>query len=255
MVYNKFFTYVCKHYSLITTEDIREFLDYYQGINNCSNITLDSNRRALSSLFGWWHRNEYIYKNPMVRIKKIRGQKQVKKAFTTLELETLRDTIDPDDVRTKAVFELLLSSGIRIGELVRLNKYDMDFNNLTFRVLGKGNKERICYFDDKAKLYLKQYLKKRADDNPALFVSQKGPYIRMSANAHERILRELGEKAGVEKVHPHRLRRTCATRAINRGMPLEQVQQLLGHNNIGTTMIYVNVDQNAVKLNHKKYTN
>ena len=255
MVYNKFFTYVCKHYSLITTEDIREFLDYYQGINNCSNITLDSNRRALSSLFGWWHRNEYIYKNPMVRIKKIRGQKQVKKAFTTLELETLRDTIDPDDVRTKAVFELLLSSGIRIGELVRLNKYDMDFNNLTFRVLGKGNQERICYFDDKAKLYLKQYLKKRADDNPALFVSQKGPYIRMSANAHERILRELGEKAGVEKVHPHRLRRTCATRAINRGMPLEQVQQLLGHNNIGTTMIYVNVDQNAVKLNHKKYTN
>ena len=254
-VFNHFFTYVLKHYTLITTDDIREFLEYYQGINNCSNVTLDSNRRALSSLFNWWHKNEYIYKNPMVRVKKIRGQKQVKKAFTTYELEKLRDAIDPDDVRTKAVFELLLSSAIRIGELVRLNRYDMDFNNLTFQVLGKGNKERTCYFDDKTRLYLEQYLKQRDDDNPALFVSNNAPIRRLGANAHERRIRELGEKAGVEKVHPHRFRRTAATRAIDRGMPLEQVQQLLGHESIGTTMIYVNVDQNAVKLSHKKYTN
>lgn len=254
-VYNHFFRYMCKHYSLITTEDIREYLEYYQGINNCSNITLDSHRRALSSLFSWWHRNEYLYKNPMVRVKKIRGQKQVKKAFTTLELETLRDNIDPEDIRTKAIFELLLSSGIRIGELVRLNRYDLDFNNLTFKVLGKGNKERLCYFDDKAKLYLKQYLNQRTDNNPALFVSSREPFKRLTINAHERRFRELGKKAGVSNVHPHKFRRTCATRAINRGMPLEQVQSLLGHENIGTTMIYVNVDQNAVKLNHKKYTN
>lgn len=254
-IFNYFFTYFQKHYSLITTEDIREYLDWYQGLNDCSNATLDGHRRALSSLFGWMHRNEYIYKNPIVRIKKIRSTKKVKKAFTSLELEKLRDTIEPDDVRTKAVLELLLSSAIRIGELSSLNRNDLDFDSLTFKVLGKGNKERLCYFDNKSKLYLQQYLDSRTDDNPALFVSYHEPATRVTISGHERRLKELGNKAGVENTHPHRFRRTAATRAIDRGMPLEQVQQLLGHENIGTTMIYVNVDQNAIKLNHKKYMN
>ncbi|MBQ6220123.1 MAG: tyrosine-type recombinase/integrase [Methanobrevibacter sp.] len=252
--YNYFFSYMRKHYSLITTDDIREFLDWYQGLNDCSHITLDNLRKHLSSLFAWLHKNDYIFKNPMTRIKKIRGQTKVKKAFTDYELEKLRDSIPSDDIRLKAVFELLLSSGIRIGELVGLNRNDMNFNNLTFKVLGKGNKERTCYFNNKAKLYLQQYLMSRDDDNPALFVTSHTPNDRVGKSGHERIMRELGEKCGV-KCHPHKFRRTMATNAIRRGMPIEQVQKLLGHESISTTMIYVNVDQDAVKLNHTKYTN
>jgi len=252
--YNSFFTYMRKHYSLITTDDIREFLDWYQGLNNCSLITLDNVRKNLSSLFAWMHKNDYIFKNPMTRIKKIRGQKKVKKAFTDYELEKLRDAIPSDDIRLKAVFELLLSSGIRITELVGLNRTDLNFNNLTFKVLGKGNKERTCYFNNKAKLYLQQYLMSRDDDDPALFVSKDDNHQRVQKHRHETIMRELGNNCGV-KCHPHKFRRTMATNAIRRGMPIEQVQKLLGHESIGTTMIYVNVDQDAVKLNHNKYTN
>ena len=254
-IFKSFFKYISKHYTQITSDDVREYLVYYQSINDCSNVTLDIHRRSLNSLFNWWHNNEYIFINPMIRIKKIIGQKQVKKAFTAYEIEKLRFTIDHEDMRTRAVFELLLSSGIRIGEMIRLNISDIDFNNLTFIVKGKGNKERICYFDEKAKLYLIQYLKSRNDESPALFVTKKRPHSRICDASHERILRELGKKAGIDKVHPHRFRRTCATRAINRGMPLEQVQQLLGHESISTTMVYVNVDKNAVKLNHKKFMN
>jgi len=254
-IYNSFFTYMQKHYTLITTEDIREYLDWYQGLNNCSNITLDNHRKGLSTLFSWMHKNEYIFKNPMVRIKKIKGQHKVKKAFSDLEIETLRDNIGPEDYRTRAVFELLLSSGIRVGELKGLNRDDMNFHTMSFKVLGKGNKERVAYFNDTAKLYLQKYLKSRTDDEPALFIASKPEPHRLSKHQHEKMIRELGIKAGVEKTHPHRFRRTMATRAIERGMPIEQVQKLLGHENISTTMIYVNVDQDAVKLNHNKYTN
>ena len=254
-IYNSFFTFMQKHYTLITTDDIREYLDWYQGLNNCSNITLDNHRKGLSTLFSWMHKNDYIFKNPMVRIKKIKGQHKVKKPFTDLEIEKLRVNIPPEDYRTRAVFELLLSSGIRVGELEGLNRNDINFHTMTFKVLGKGNKERLAYFNDTAKLYLQKYLNTRTDDDPALFVTTKHGVNRVPKARHEKVLRELGNKAGVPKTHPHRFRRTMATKAIERGMPIEQVQKLLGHENVSTTMIYVNVDQDAVKLNHKKYTN
>ena len=252
-VYKYFFKFIDKHYSLVTTEDVREYLLWYQELNDCSLATLDTHRRYLSSLYMYLTENEYIFNNPMKRITKIKTPVKVKKEFTNIEIEKMRDGIT--DVRTRAVFELLLSSGIRVGELVRLNRDDIYYNSLTFKVLGKGNKERLCYFNDTAKYYLQKYLKTRNDNNPALFVTLSKPYERVGINGHERRIRELGRKVGVDNAHPHRFRRTAATIATKRGMPLEEVQKFLGHENIGTTMIYVNVDKNTVKLNHSKYTN
>lgn len=247
--------YFQKPFANITTEDIREYFTFHQNLHNCTNVTLNSVRRVYSSYFGWLSDNGYILKNPMSRIKKIKEVKKVKKAYSSHELEVMRQSIPAHKLRQKAVFELLLSSGIRLGELQRLNITDMNWDNLTFKVLGKGNKERVCYFNDKAKLALQNYLKSRKDSNPALFVTEIKPYNRVGLFRHQQDMRELGRWSGVENVHAHRFRRTCATIAINRGMPIEQVQKLLGHESITTTMIYINVDQNAVKLNHKKYMN
>ena len=252
---NYIIDYFDKPFASVTTEDIREFFTFHQQLNDCSNVTLNGIRRVYSSYFGWLSDNGYILKNPMSRIKKIKEVHKVKKAYTPRELEVMRQSIPAHKLRQKAVFELLLSSGIRLGELQRLNITDMNWDNLTFKVLGKGNKERVCYFNDKAKLALQNYLKSRKDSNPALFVNERKPYNRVGLFGHQRNMRELGRWSGVENVHAHRFRRTCATIAINRGMPIEQVQKLLGHESITTTMIYINVDQNAVKLNHKKYMN
>lgn len=252
---NYIIDYFDKPFANVTTEDIREFFTFHQQLNDCSNVTLNGIRRVYSSYFGWLSDNGYILKNPMSRIKKIKEVKKVKKAYSSRELEVMRQSIPAHKLRQKAVFELLLSSGIRLGELQRLNITDMNWDNLTFKVLGKGNKERICYFNDKAKLALQNYLKSRKDSNPALFVTEIKPYNRVGLFRHQQDMRELGRWSGVENVHAHRFRRTCATIAINRGMPIEQVQKLLGHESITTTMIYINVDQNAVKLNHKKYMN
>lgn len=254
-VYNHFFKFIDKHYTLVDTEDIREYLTYYQELNGCSLNTLDTHRRYLLTLFTWLTENEYILHNPMKRIGKIKTPIRVKKEFSNMDLEKMRDAIPERDLRTRAVFELLLSSGIRVGELYRLNRDDLNFHTLTFKVLGKGSKERLCYFNETASYYLKKYLKSRKDNNPALFVTKAKPHNRVGTNGHERIIRELGVKAGVENAHPHRFRRTTATLAVKRGMPIEEVQKLLGHSNISTTMLYVNVDQDTVKLNHSKFTN
>ncbi len=253
-VYNSFFSYIHKHYTLITSDDVRDFLDWYRNVNNCSNNTLDNVRKPLSSLFSWMHVNDYIYKNPMTRIKKIKGQDKVKKPFTDFEIEKMRDAIKPTNFRLRAIFELLLSSGIRVGELERLNRTDLNFNNGTFKVLGKGNKERLAYFNDTAKVHLQKYLMTREDDDPALFVTYSEPPHRMAKYQYQKLIRYLGNKVGI-RAHPHKFRRTMATKAVDKGMPIEQVQRLLGHESISTTMIYVNVDQDTVKMNHKKFTN
>ena len=259
----KMFEYLGKHYNDITTDDIRQYLQYAQNINGASNRTIDNYRKSLNSFFNTMSDNGSIYKNPMTRISPIKYEKKVKKPFSDEEIEVMRLAIPEEDLLTRAIFEVLLCSGIRLGGLVNLNRNDLDFNSMTFKVTEKGNKERICYLNDAAKVHLKKYLKTRTDNNPALFVAthtrvnkqgvREPP--RIMHNGIERRMRELSKKSGVENVHPHRFRRTVASKLIKRGMPIDQVQKVLGHDNISTTMLYVEVEQNAVKLNHQKYTN
>ena len=248
-----------------TTEDIREFLSMWKSKGNCSNITIDGLRKTFSTFFRYLSDNGFIYKNPMVRIHKIKSRKLYKKAFSGYELELLRNSISSDDFRMKAIFELLLSSGIRISELANIKLGDVNFEDMTFKVLGKGNKERKCYFNDKAKLALQKYIKSRKDlnrwnkgkweGNDYLFVTDHKPYNKMNKNSLGKLFRKLGAKSGVDDVHAHRFRRTCATIYLNRGMPIEQVQKLLGHESISTTQLYINVNEEAVRLNHDRYTN
>jgi len=259
----RMFEYLGKHYNDITTDDIRQYLQYAQNINDCSNRTIDGYRKSLNSFFNTMSDNGYIYKNPMTRINPIKYEKKVKKPFTDEEIELMRLAIPKDDLLLRAIFETLLCSGIRLGGLVNLNREDLDFNSMTFKVTEKGNKERICFLNDAAKVHLKKYLKSRTDNNPALFVTshtrineqgvREPP--RIMHNGIERRMRELSKKSGVPEVHPHKFRRTVASKLIARGMPIDQVQKVLGHDNISTTMLYVEVEQNQVKLNHQKYTN
>ena len=257
------FKYVNKHYNDITTEDIREYLRYTQSRNNCSNRAIDNYRKSLNTFFNTMSDNGYVYKNPMTRIGPIKYDKKVKKPFTDEEIEILRLNIPEKDLLTRAMFELLLCSGIRLGGLVNLNRDDLDFSSMTFKVTEKGNKERICYLNDAAKVHIKKYLKSRTDNNPALFVAKATRVNkhgvreppRLGSTGVERRFRELGKKAGIKEVHPHKFRRTVATKLIKRGMPIDQVQSILGHDNISTTMLYVEVEQNHVKMNHQKYTN
>ena len=235
----------------ITTDDVRNFLMNYQGINNCSNTTIDNYRRNLSSFFAWLEAEDYILKSPMLRIHKIKTKKVVKKIISDEDIEILRDNCKGK--RDLAIIDLLYSTGIRVGELVNLNKDSVDLENRECIVVGKGNKERTVYFDAKTKLHLMNYLSTRKDNNIALFVSLDKPYDRLNISGVEVRLRKLGRSLGLEKVHPHKFRRTMATRAIDKGMPIEQVQQLLGHNQIDTTMCYAKVMDENVKYAHRKY--
>ena len=223
----------------------------YQGINNCSNTTIDNHRRNLSSFFTWLEAENYVLKSPMIRIHKIKTKKTVKKIISDEDIEILRDNCN--NKRDLAIIDLLYSTGIRVGELVNLNKEDIDFENRECIVMGKGNKERTVYFDAKTKLHLMNYLQTRKDNNNALFVSLDKPYDRLNISGVEVRLRKLGKKLGLEKVHPHKFRRTMATRAIDKGMPIEQVQQLLGHQSVDTTLQYAMVNQNNVKISHRRY--
>jgi integrase/recombinase XerD len=235
----------------ITTEIIREYLKQYQAKNNCSKITIDNVRRNLSSFFSWLEEENYIIKNPIRRIHKVKTGKTVKEVISDENIEIMRDSCQM--IRDLAMIDLLLSTGMRVGELVNLDISDMNFEERECIVYGKGDKERRVYFDARAKLHLKNYLKERCDKNKALFVSLNHPHERLKINGVEIRLRELGRKLGIEKVYPHKFRRTMATRAIDKGMPIEQVQQLLGHQQIDTTMRYAMVNQNNVKNSHKKY--
>ena len=235
----------------ITTEEMREYLSEYQKRNNCSNVTIDNVRRNISSFFSWLEEEDYILKSPMKRIHKIKTKKVVKNTISDEAIEKLRDGCKT--TRDKAIIDLLYSTGMRVGELVNLNIDDIDLEGRECVVYGKGDKERRVYFDAKSKVHLKEYIDSRADDNPALFVTLNAPFKRLKISGVEIRLRELGRELKVERIHPHKFRRTMATRAIDKGMPIEQVQKILGHSQIDTTMQYAMVNQNNVKISHHKY--
>ena len=235
----------------MTTDDLRSYLAEYQQINNCSKVTVDNIRRNLSSFFSWLEEEDYILKSPMRRIHKIKTKQQVKEIISDEMIEKMRDNCKTK--RDLAIIDLLYSTGIRVGELVRLNISDIDFEERECVVYGKGDKERRVYFDAKAKLHLQNYIKSRTDDNPALFVTLDVPYDRLKISGVEIRMRELGRSLSIPKIHPHKFRRTMATRAIDKGMPIEQVQKILGHSQIGTTMQYAIVNQNNVKASPRRY--
>ena len=248
---NKMTDTVGKHITKITTEDLRKYLSDYHEENNCSKSNIDNIRRILSSFFSWLEDEDYILKSPVRRIHKIKSAKTVKETYTDEMLECMRDNCG--SLRDLAIIDMLASTGMRVGELVHLNIEDVDFENRECVVLGKGSKERPVYFDARTKIHLRNYLESRNDDNPALFVSMLKPYNRLKISGVEIRLRALGQKLDITKVHPHKFRRTLATRAIDKGMPIEQVQKLLGHSKIDTTMQYAMVDQENVKLSHRKF--
>lgn len=235
----------------ITTDDVRTYLDNYQTDSKVSKVTIDNIRRILSSFFAWLEAEDYILKNPIKRIHKVKTGKTVKETYSDEALELMRDNSECQ--RDLALIDILASTGMRVGELVKLDRGDIDFQNRECIVLGKGNKQRIAYFDARTKIHLQNYLESRTDDNSALFVSLQRPYERLQISGVEIRLRELGRKLNIDKVHPHKFRRTLATMAIDKGMPIEQVQQLLGHQSVDTTLQYAMVNQNNVKLSHHRF--
>lgn len=235
----------------ITTETLREYLVDYQRINNCSKVTVDNIRRNISSFFSWLEEENYILKSPMKRIHKIKTKTVMKTTISDENIEIIRDHCEEE--RDLAIIDLLYSTGIRVGELVNLNIADIDFEERECVVFGKGDKERRVYFDAKTKIHLRKYLESRADSNPALFVTLNAPYNRLKISGVEIRLRQLGRKLNIDKIHPHKFRRTMATRAIDKGMPIEQVQKILGHSQIDTTMQYAMVNQGNVKNSHRKF--
>lgn len=235
----------------ITTEEIRAYLADYQKINGCSNVTIDNIRRNISSFFSWLEEEDYILKSPMRRIHKIKTKTVVKNVITDEGIEKLRDNCK--EIRDLAMIDLLYSTGIRVGELVNLNIDDIDLEGRECVVYGKGDKERKVYFDAKAKVHLKEYIVSRNDQNSALFVTLDSPHDRLKISGVEIRLRQLGRSLELDRIHPHKFRRTMATRAIDKGMPIEQVQRILGHSQIDTTMQYAMVNQSNVKSSHQKY--
>lgn len=240
-----------KDINQVTTDDLRMYLDEYQKRSGASKVTIDNIRRILSSFFAWLEDEDYIVKSPVRRIHKVKSCKTVKETYSDEALEIMRDSAE--SIRDLAIIDMLVSTGIRVGELVKLNRGDIDFENRECVVLGKGNKQRKVYFDARTKIHLQRYLQSRTDDNEALFVSLQRPYNRLLISGVEIRLRELGKKLDMHKVHPHKFRRTLATMAIDKGMPIEQVQQLLGHQSVDTTLQYAMVNQANVKLSHKRF--
>lgn len=242
---------VSKGIKSITTEDLRAYLSQYQAESNVGKVTIDNIRRNLSSFFSWLEDENYILKSPVRRIHRVKVSTSVKETYTDEELEMLRDNCA--EVRDLAMIDLLASTGMRVGELVRLNRSDVDFTERECVVFGKGDKERVVYFDARTKIHLQSYLNERVDSNPALFVGLRFPYIRLQIGGVENRLKQMGEALNIHKVHPHKFRRTMATVAIDKGMPIEQVQKLLGHEKIDTTLHYAMVKQSNVKNAHRKY--
>lgn len=240
-----------KPFQEIMTEDLRQYLTVYQKEHHAGKVTIDNIRRILSSFFSWMEDEDYIVKSPVRRIHKIKTAAIIKETYTDEHLEELRDHCE--HIRDLALIDLLASTGMRVGELVLLNRNDINFEERECIVFGKGSKERIVYFDARTKIHLQNYLAERSDNDPALFVSIKAPYKRLTIGGIESRLRKLGQQLNILKVHPHKFRRTLATMAIDKGMPIEQLQQLLGHKRIDTTLQYAMVKQSNVKMAHRKY--
>ncbi len=235
----------------VSTDDLRRYLADYQMKRGSSKVTIDNLRRIFSSFFGWLEDEDYILKSPVRRIRKIKSDLPIKETFSDEGLELLRDACK--EIRDLAIIDLLASTGMRVGELVKLNRNDICFHERECVVIGKGGRERMAYFDARSKVHLQNYLETREDCSPALFVSLKKPYQRLMIGGVEARLREIGRRANVHRVHPHKFRRTLATRAIDKGMPIEQVQRLLGHVRVDTTMEYAMVNQANVKISHRKF--
>lgn len=244
-------TCVGKDVRHIVTDDVRSYLTEYQEKNQSSKVTIDNIRRILSSFFSWLEDEDYILKSPVRRIHKVKTGTNIKETYTDEALELMRDSCT--ELRDLAIIDMLASTGMRVGEMVLLNRADINFNERECVVFGKGNKERIVYFDARTKIHLQNYLNSRRDENPALFVSLQKPHKRLQISGIEVRLREYGKRLGLSKVHPHKFRRTLATMAIDKGMPIEQLQQLLGHRRIDTTLQYAMVKQSNVKIAHRKY--
>ena len=235
----------------ILTEDLRTYLTEYQSRNQSSRVTIDNIRRILSSFFSWLEDEDYIVKSPVRRIHKVKTASSIKETYSDEDLENMRDNCE--ELRDLAMIDMLASTGMRVGEMVLLNRDDIDFSERECVVFGKGDKERVVYFDARAKLHLQKYLKSRTDNNPALFVTLRAPHERIQIGGIEHRLREMGRRLDITKVHPHKFRRTLATMAIDKGMPIEQLQRLLGHQRIDTTLQYAMVKQSNVKTAHRKY--
>ena len=235
----------------ILTEDLRIYLTNYQNRNHSSRVTIDNIRRILSSFFSWLEDEDYIVKSPVRRIHKVKTTSSIKETYSDEELEKMRDNCK--ELRDLAMIDMLASTGMRVGEMVLLNRDDINFVERECVVFGKGDKERVVYFDARTKLHLKEYINSRIDDNPALFVTLRAPHKRIQIGGIEHRLREMGKRLNIPKVHPHKFRRTLATMAIDKGMPIEQLQRLLGHQRIDTTLQYAMVKQSNVKTAHRKY--
>lgn len=248
---NKALATIQKNVSHISTDDLRLYLNTYQVESGASKVTVDNIRRILSSFFSWLEEENYIIKSPVRRIHKVKIGKTVKETYTDEALEQMRDHCD--NSRDLALVDLLASTGMRVGELVKLNRNDIDFHNRECVVTGKGDKQRRVYFDARTKIHLQKYLEERTDTNEALFVSLLAPFDRLQISGVEIRLRQFGRELNIPKVHPHKFRRTLATMAIDKGMPIEQVQHLLGHQSLDTTLQYAMVNQNNVKISHRKY--
>lgn len=244
-------SFLSKNVRHILTEDLRTYLTEYQSKNQSSRVTIDNIRRILSSFFSWLEDEDYILKSPVRRIHKIKTASNIKEIYSDEDLEKMRDNCE--ELRDLAMIDMLVSTGMRVGEMVLLNRDDINFSERECIVFGKGDKERIVYFDARAKLHLQEYLDNRTDNNPALFVTLRTPHGRIQIGGIEHRLREMGKQLNISKVHPHKFRRTLATMAIDKGMPIEQLQRLLGHQRIDTTLQYAMVKQSNVKLAHKKY--
>lgn len=245
------FSTLSKPVAEYSTDDLRAYLAVYEKKNNASKVTVDNIRRIFSSFFGWLEDENFIQKSPVRRIHKVKTGEQVKETLSDEDLETLRDNCKNE--RDRAIVDILSSTGMRVGELVNLNRADVNFNERECIVLGKGNKQRPVYFNARAKIHLQEYLESRTDDNPALFVSLNNPHKRLRISGVELRLRQLGKDVNIKRVHPHKFRRTLATTAIDKGMPIEQVQKLMGHVKIDTTLKYAMVNQTNVKLSHRRF--
>jgi len=249
----RFFDWQEKRVDEISTDDIRLYFEYFREIRKCSETTVDNIRRIFNSFYNYCIVNGLLYKNPCKKIDRIKGTKEIRKPFSTVEIIKLREQID--NLRDDAIFELLLSSGMRVGELTNLKKQDLNFEEKTVIVTGKGDKQRECFFNDLAKVKIQRYLETRIDDNPYLFVSFNRPFHQLGISGVETRLRDLGEQAGVNKVHPHRFRRTFATRLLHKGVAIDQIQKFLGHVNIETTKLYAMSDNDEIEYNIKRYVN
>lgn len=242
---------VDKNVREITTEEFRTYLSAYQSEHNNSMVTIDNIRRIISGFFTWLEDEDYIVKSPARRIHKVKTAQLIKETFTDENLEELRNACD--ELRDLVIIEFLASTGVRIGELVKIDRDSINFYERSCIVHGKGNKQREVYFDARTKFHLQEYLDSRTDKEKALFVSLNKPYKRLSASGIEKIIKKIGAKTEIERVYPHKFRRSLATMAIDKGMPIEQVQKLLGHVRIDTTMHYAMVNQSNVKMAHRKY--